>query len=86
MLCRYSIRTSESGIKPTLATARFEAFNANEIEPGLIRLGGFSASPLQISKPAVLAELIFLPLKTETGSLKLLNPTDDIRSFRLLDY
>jgi hypothetical protein len=66
------------GVNSTPATARFIQIGANEIAPGLVRVGGYSASPILSDNHPRLVELIFLPVAGQASDIRIFQTTDDL--------
>ena len=69
-----------TGVNRGALTRDFAALDGNEIEPGIIRVGGYSMSEIQESEPGVLVELVFYMRETG-GDVEIVKLFDDIRGF-----
>ncbi|MCK4719216.1 hypothetical protein KAU08_01080, partial [bacterium] len=65
------------GIQGTRATREFFALDGTEIDPGLLRIGGFGLSAIQMMKPAVLCELVF-SFSGRDPDIRILRTFDDL--------
>jgi len=68
------------GINRGELTEDFIAVRGNEMEQGIVRIGGYSISAIQKEGPGVLVELIFY-MKEEGGELEVLKLVDDLKDF-----
>ena len=68
------------GINRGELTNNFTAVEGNELEPGVVRVGGYSMSGIQERKPGILVEIVFL-IKEMDGKIEIVKLVDDIQDF-----
>jgi len=69
-----------AGINRGELTKNFTAVEGNELEPGVVRVGGYSMSGIQERKPGMLMEIVFL-IKEMGGEIEIVKLVDDIQDF-----
>jgi len=69
-----------AGINRGELTKNFTAVEGNELEPGVVKLGGYSMSGIQERKPGMLVEIVFL-IKEMDGKIEIVKLVDDIQDF-----
>lgn len=65
------------GVRKTILTDDFVTVDGNEIEKGLLRIGGYSITGIQEGNGGVLVELVF-QVKEAGGGLEITNSFDDL--------
>jgi len=71
------------GVEPTDLTRDFVAINGNELESGIVRIGGYSMSGIQELTSGALVELIFQ--LSESGSeVEIIRVVDDLQNFLIV--
>jgi len=68
------------GVKQTDLTRDFVAVDGNDIERGVIRIGGYSMSGIQDRQNGILAELVF-QVRESGGELEIIKVMDDVKDF-----
>ena len=71
------------GVKQTDLTRDFVAVDGNDIERGVIRIGGYSMSGIQDRQNGILAELVF-QVRESGGELEIIKVMDDVKDFIVL--
>jgi len=73
-----------AGVKQTDLTRDFVAVDGNEIERGVIRIGGYSMSGIQDRHNGILVELVFQVIEPG-GELEIIKATDDLKDFIIIN-
>jgi len=68
------------GVNKEALTEDFMAFEGNELEEGIVRVGGYSLSGVQEEGPGVLFELVFYT-KEKGGEVEIIKLIDDIKDY-----
>ena len=71
------------GVEPTELTRDFVAINGNELESGMVRIGGYSMSGIQEMTGGALVELIF-QLSESGGEVEIIRVVDDLQNFLIV--
>lgn len=69
-----------AGINRGELIKNFTAVEGNELEPGVVRVGGYSMSGIQERKPGMLVEIVFW-IKEMDGKIEIVKLVDDIQDF-----
>ena len=69
-----------TGINRGELIKNFTSVEGNELEPGIVRIGGYSMSGIQERKPGILVEIVFL-VKEMDGEIEIVKLVDDIQDF-----
>ncbi len=69
-----------AGVQRTDLTENFAAVDGNEIDSGLLRIGGYSMSGIQDTGSGILAELVF-QVKEAGGEIEITKTFDDLKDF-----
>jgi len=70
------------GVNRTDLSKDFVAFDANVMDEGMVKIGGFGLSGIQTNGPGVLLELLF-SVNRRGGKLEIINLVDDLKNFTL---
>jgi hypothetical protein len=71
------------GVEPTELTGDFVAVAGNELENGVVRIGGYSMSGIQDMANGTLVELIF-QLSEARGEVEIIRVVDDLKDFLIV--
>ncbi len=81
LVFRYPIeKMAFLGVKKGDLTKNYLDLDGNEIEAGIVRVGGYSLSEIQNRKPGILFELIF-SIHGDEDEIEILETFDDIKDF-----
>ncbi|MBA7665517.1 hypothetical protein ES703_73591 [subsurface metagenome] len=69
-----------TGINRGELIKNFTSVEGNELEPGVVRVGGYSMSGIQERKPGMLVEIVFL-IKEMDSKIEIVKLVDDIQDF-----
>ena len=72
------------GVNPALLTRNFISVDGNEIEKGLVRVGGYSMSRIQERSSGKLVELMF-QVKESGGKVEIIEAVDDLKDFVVIN-
>jgi len=68
------------GVNRTDLTDDFEALDGNDIERGVVRIGGYSMSGIQDRSNGILVELVF-QMRESGGEVEIIKAFDDLKEF-----
>jgi len=71
------------GVEPTDLTRNFVSLDGMEVEPGVVRIGGFSLSSIQDEFRGSLVRLVFEIIEPG-GQVEIIDATDDLENFTII--